>query len=216
MDANLCRSCPPSWAWIHCRCCGSLWRSPHLPFAGHDISPPEPRQGRGINQRATEMPLRKGKSAILDINERVTAKSINTFHNLANCALGDKLDRSVPRSDTKEKQSTRKMRHLMRRDRGRGENSSRQQYPPTSSLPRVRMWVGNGGCRQNVGPRFFAAACEKTQCCPLWSPLLGVCCGGPQWVPARSVNEDTMRHGVSSGRTHTRAPPRVHLTYIHI
>lgn len=33
---------------------------------------------------------------------------------------GDKLDCSILRSNIKEKQSTQKMRHLMRRDRERG------------------------------------------------------------------------------------------------
>lgn len=91
---------------------------------------------------------------------------------------GDKLDCSILRSNIKEKQSTQKMRHLMRRDRERG----REQFTTAVSTHIQSTESADVGgerwcARQNVGPRYFAAVCEKTQCCPWWSPLLGVCCG---------------------------------------
>lgn len=57
LETDLCRSCPPSLAWIRCRCCGSLLTRPHLPFAGHDINQPESQQRTEshANQRPTAL-----------------------------------------------------------------------------------------------------------------------------------------------------------------
>lgn len=148
-------------------------------------------------------------------NKTTSVEAINVFRNQTEMCSDDKLDCAILSSHIKGKQSTqRKWRGIWCTETEKeGESSSWQQHPPTSSLPRVRMWVGNGGCRQNVGPRFFAAVCEKMRCCPLWSPLLGVCCGWPQWVPARSVNGDMTKHEVSSALQHTNTHSHTHYIY---
>lgn len=146
----------------------------------------------------------------------IVLKATNIFANLEECALMTSWTALAYVVTLKRSKAHRKWGIWCAETEKEGENSSRQQYPPTSSLPRVRMWVGNCGGRQNVGPRYFAAVCEMMQCCPWRSPLLGVCCGWPQWVSARSVNEDMMKHDVSSASQQTYACAPNYIEYIRI
>lgn len=111
----------------------------------------------------------------------IIAKAINIFHYL--CALVTSWTALSYVVTLKRSKAHRKWDIWCAETEKEGENSSRQQYPPTSSLPRVRMWVGNGGVQAECRTSLFCRCVWKDAVLSLVESLIG----GLLWVTSVGV-----------------------------